>query len=131
MICLEPTDREKNCFDILMEAQMDVRGYLKEPLEQEEILSEMLLWFGLTERQLYMHRYIKYKRVYIFLLYEACFCNYKQIVELTKCRDELEVIQGIEKIKKIMRKDKYLLCDVCGIVERTKGLAHIKQSKKR
>ena len=81
----------------------------------------MLLWYKITERQLFSFRYIKVKRLYMFLLYEACFWDYERIAETTKCRNELEVIQGIEKIKAAMRKDINLLADVGGIVDRMKA----------
>ena len=56
----------------------------------------------------------------MFLLYEVCFLDYEKITEIAKCRNELEVIQGIEKIKTSMRKDIKLLTDVARILERMK-----------
>lgn len=125
MKCLEPTDKVKTCLEILMDAQMDVRGYLTEPLKPERLLKEVLFWYKITERQLFLFRYIKVKRLYMFLLHEACFLDYPQIAEITKCKNELEVIQGIEKIKVAMRKDINLLANVGGIVDRMKAYSEM------
>lgn len=121
MKCLEPTDKVKTCLEILMDARMNVRGYLTKPLKQEALLKEVLFWYKITERQLFSFRYIKVKRLYMFLLYEACFLDYEKIAEITKCRNELEVILGIEKIKAAMRKDINLLANAGGIVDRMKA----------
>ncbi len=125
MKCLEPTDKVKTCLEILLDAQMDVRGYLTEPFKPEGLLKEVLFWYKITEQQLFSFRHIKVKRLYMFLLYEACFLDYERIAEMTKCRNELEVIQGIEKIKAAMRKDINLLADVGGIVDRMKAYSEM------
>jgi len=125
MKCLEPTDKVKTCLEILLDAQMDVRGYLTKPMKPESLLKEVLFWYKLTERQLFSFKYIKVKRLYMFLLYEACFLDYPKIAEITKCKNELEVIQGIEKIKVAMRKDINLLANVGGIVDRMKAYSEM------
>lgn len=122
---LESNDKVKTCLDILLDIQMNVRGYLSKPLEPKELLKEVLLWYKITERQLFSFRYIKIKRVYMFLLYEACFLEYGEIAEMTNCKDESEVIRGIEKIEIAMRKDINLLADVGGIVDRMKAFVEI------
>ena len=121
MKCLEPTDKTKTCLDILLEAQTDVSGYFKAPQKPEEVLQEILHQYGITETQLYQFRYIKVKRLYMFLLHEVSSSNYEKIAELTKCRNELEVIHGIEKIKAAMRKDSALLAKAGEIVDRLKA----------
>lgn len=121
MKCLEPTDKVKTCHEILLNAQMYMRGYLTESMKPERLLKEMLSWYKITERQLLSFRYIKVKSLYMFLLHEVCFLDYEKIVEIVKCRNELEVIQGIEKVKAAMRKDKNLLADARGIVDRVKA----------
>lgn len=123
MKSLEPTDKPKTCIDILKEAQMNVRGYLTEPLPPELVLKEILSWYKITERQLYQFRYIKVKRLYMFLLQEACFLDSKKIAEMTRCSSELQVIQAIVKIKETMKKDSVLLANAGGIVERAKAFA--------
>ena len=123
MKSLEPTDKPKTCIDILKEAQMNVRSYLTKPLQPELVLKEVLSWYKITEQQLYQFRYIKVKRLYMFLLQEACFLEYKEIAEKTRCSNELQVIQAIEKIKETMKKDSVLLANVGGIVERAKAFA--------
>ncbi len=125
MKCLEPTDKVKTCLEILLDAQMDVRGYLTEPLKPEELLKEVLFWYKITERQLFSLRYIKVKRLYMFLLYEACFLDYKKVAEMARCKNELEAIHGIEKIKAAMRKDINLLANAGGIVDRMKAYSEI------
>lgn len=122
---LEPNDKVKTCLEILLDAQMNVRGYLEKPLDSEELLKEVLLWYKITERQLFSIRYIKVKRVYMFLLYEACFLEYEEIAEMTNCKNKLEVIRGIEKIEATMRKDIKLLADVGGIVDRMKAFSEM------
>lgn len=117
---LEPTDKVKTCHEILQDAQMDIRGNLTESMKPERLLKEMLSWYKITERQLLSFRYVKVRRLYMFLLREVCFLDYEKIAEIVKCRNELEVIQGIEKIKTTMRKDKKLLADARGIVDRVK-----------
>ena len=99
---------------------MDGRGYLKESMKPESLLKEMLSWYKITERQLLSFRYIKVKRLYMFLLHEVCFLDYEKIAEIVKCRNEPEVIRGIEQIKTTMRKDKKLLAAARGIVDRVK-----------
>lgn len=121
MKCLEPTDKVKSCYEILLDVQMDVKGYLTEPMKPDWLLKEILLWYKITERQLFSFRYIKVKRLYMFLLHEACFLDYEKIAEIVKCRNEPEVIQEIEKVKAAMRKDKNLLADARGIVDRVKA----------
>lgn len=130
MKSLEPTDKRKNCMDILLDAQMDIRSYLTEPLDQEKLLEEVLRWYKITEQQLYQFRYAKIRRLYMFLLHEACFWNYEKIAEATKCKNELEVIQHIEKIKAAMRKDKILLANAGGIVERLKSYSELYPEEK-
>lgn len=120
MKTLEPADKMKTCLDILIDAQMDVQSCFTSPLEPERVLREVLLLYEITEQQLFRFGYIKVKRVYMFLLYEACFLDYEKITEIAKCRNKLEVIHGIEKIKTSMRKDIKLLSDVARIVERMK-----------
>lgn len=117
---LEPTDKIKTCLDILIDVQMDIQSCFTSPLKPERVLHEVLLLYEITEQQLFRFWYIKVKRVYMFLLYEVCFLDYEKITEIAKCRNELEVIQGIEKIKTSMRKDIKLLTDVARIVERMK-----------
>lgn len=130
MKSLKPTDKRKNCMDILLDAQMDIRSYLTEPLDQEKLLEEVLRWYKITKQQLYQFRYAKIRRLYMFLLYEACFWNYEKIAEATKCKNELEVIQHIEKIKAAMRKDKILLANAGGIVERLKSYSELYPEEK-
>ena len=130
MRLLEPTDKPKTCIDILKEAQMNVRGYLTKPLQSELVLKEVLSWYKITEQQLYQFRYIKVKRLYMFLLQEACFLESKEIAEKTRCSNELQVIQAIEKIKEIMKKDSVLLANVGGIVERAKAFAEMYPEEK-
>lgn len=125
MKCLEPTDKVKTSYDILMDAQMDLRRYIQKPIKSVEVLHEVLQWYHITEEQLFLYRNNQIKRVYMFLLHEVSFLNYEEIVEIVKCKNESEVIQGIEKIKERMRKDRYLLYEVAGIVERLKSLAEI------
>lgn len=127
MKSLEPTDKPKMCIDILKEAQMNVRSYLTKPLQPELVLKEVLSWYKITEQQLFRLRYIKVKRLYMFLLQEACFLDYKKIAEMTRCYNELQVIQAIEKIKETMKKDSVLLANVGGIVERAKAFAEIEE----
>lgn len=125
MKCLEPTDKVKTSYDILMDAQIDLRRYIQKPIKSVEVLHEVLQWYHITEEQLFLYRNNQIKRVYMFLLHEVSFLNYEEIVEIVKCKNESEVIQGIEKIKERMRKDRYLLYEVAGIVERLKSLAEI------
>ncbi|MBE5879091.1 MAG: hypothetical protein E7288_03830 [Lachnospiraceae bacterium] len=125
MKCLEPTDKKKACIHILLDAQMDVRGYLSKPFKQEELLKEVLFWYKITEKQLFSFRYVKVKRVYMFLLYGACFMEYAEIAKKTKCRDEAETIREIEKAKAAMRKDKMMMANVSGIVDRMKAFAEM------
>ena len=122
---LEPNDKVKTYLEILLDAQMNVRGYLEKPLDPKELLKEVLLWYKITERQLFSFRYIKVKRVYMFLLYEACLLEYEEIAEMTNCKNELEVIREIEKIEAAMRKDIELLADVGGIVDRMKAFSEM------
>jgi len=122
---LEPNDKIKTCLEILLDAEMNVRGYLEKPLDPKELLKEVLLWYKITERQLFSFRYIKVKRVYMFLLYETCLLEYAEIAEMTNCKNELEVIRGIEKIEAAMRKDIDLLADVGGIVDRMKAFSEM------
>jgi len=130
MRLLEPTDKPKTCIDILKEAQMNVRSCLTKPLKPELVLKEVLSWYKITEQQLYQFRYIKVKRLYMFLLQEACFLEYKEIAEKTRCSNELQVIQAIEKIKETMKKDGALLANVGGIVERAKAFAEMYPEEK-
>lgn len=130
MRLLEPTDKPKTCIDILKEAQMNVRGYLTKPLQPELVQKEVLSWYKITEQQLYQFRYIKIRRLYMFLLQEACFLESKEIAEKTRCSNELQVIQAIEKIKEIMKKDSVLLANVGGIVERAKAFAEMYPEEK-
>lgn len=130
MRSLEPTDRAKNCMDILIDAQMDIRSYLTEPLDQGKLLEEVLRWYKITEQQLYQFRYAKVKRLYMFLLHEACFWNYEKIAKATNCKNEFEVIQHIKKIKATMRKDKILLANAGGIVERLKSYSELYPEEK-
>lgn len=118
---LEPTDKVKTCHEILQDAQMDIRGNLTESMKPERLLKEMLSWYKITERQLLSFRYIKVKRLYMFLLHEVCFLDYEKIAEIVKCRNEPEVIREIEQIKTTMRKDKKLLAAARGIVDRVKA----------
>lgn len=122
---LKPTDKVKTCLEILLDAQMDVRGYLMEPLNPERLLKEVLFWYKITERQLFSFKYIKVKRLYMFLLHEACFMDYEKIAEMMKCKNEIEVVKGIEKIKEVMRKDKILLANAGGIVDRMKAFSEM------
>jgi len=130
MKSLEPTDKAKNCMDILIDAQMDIRSYLTEPLEPGRLLEEVLRWYKITEQKLYHFRYIKVRRLYMFLLHEACFWNYEKIAEETKCKNELVAIQHIEKIKEAMRKDRILLAEAGGIVERLKSYSELYPEEK-
>ncbi len=125
MNCLEPTDKVKTCLEILLDAQMNVRGYLTEPFKPERLLKEVLFWYKITERQLFSFRYIKVRRLYMFLLHEACFLDYGKIAQIAKCRNELEVVRDIDKIKAAMRKDINLLADAGGIVDRIKAHSEI------
>jgi len=115
---LEPLDKAKTCSDILIDARINVRNYIASPMEPKRILHEVLYCYKITERQLFKLRHIKAKRVYMFLLYEACFLDYGEIADKAKCHNELEVILGIEKIKVAMRKDRSLLANVGGIVDK-------------
>ena len=101
MRLLEPTDKTKTCIDILKEAQMNVRSNLTEPIQPELVLKEILSCYRITEQQLYRLRYIKVKRLYMFLLQEASFLDSEKIAEMTGCSSELQVIQAIERIKKL------------------------------
>ena len=130
MKSLEPTDKSKTCIDILNEAQMNVRSYLTKPLQPELVLKEVLSWYKITEQQLFRFRYIKVKRLYMFLLQEACFLDYTKIAEMTRCNNELQVIQSIEKIKETMKKERILLANVGGIVERAKAFAEMYPEEK-
>ena len=130
MKLLEPTDKPKTCIDILKEAQMNVRSYLTKPLQPELVLKEVLFWYKITDQQLYQFRYIKVKRLYMFLLQEACFLESKEIAEKTRCSNESQVIQAIEKIKEIMKKDSVLLANVGGIVDRAKAFAEMYPEEK-
>lgn len=125
MKSLEPTDKPKPCIDVLKEVQMNVRCYLTKPLQPELVLKEVLSWYKITEQQLYQFSYIKVKRLYMFLLHEACYLEYKRIAEITNCSSELQVIQAIDKIKGTMKKDNILLANVGGIVERAKAFAEM------
>jgi len=125
MKCLEPTDKVKTCYDIFVDAQMDVRGYFKSPIKQERVLLEILRWYEITEKQLYQLKYLKVKRLYMFLLHEISFLDYEKIAKLTNCRYELQVVQGIEKIRAVMRKDKDLLLTVGGIIDRLKAYSEL------
>ena len=122
---LEPNDKVRACIDILLDAQMDVRGYVKQPLTPKLVLEEVLFWYKIKEKQLFSFRYAKVKRIYMFLLYEACFLEYEEIAEMTNCKNEFEVIREIDKIKAAMRKDLNLLADVGGIVDRAKAISEI------
>ena len=55
---------------------------------------------------------------------------YKEIAEKTRCSNELQVIQAIEKIKEIIKKDSVLLANVGGIVERAKAFAEMYPEEK-
>lgn len=129
MKSLESTDKPKPCIDVLKEAQMNIRSYLAKPLQPELILKEVLSWYKITEQQLYQFKYIKVKRLYMFLLHEACSLEYKKIADITNCSSELQVIQAIDKIKETMKKDNILLANVGDIVERAKVFAemHLEQ----
>lgn len=117
MNTLGPTDKRKTSLDILIDAQMDIRSLFPSPLEPERVLQEVLHWYKISERHLYQLRYIKVKRLYMFLLQEVSSLDYVQIAKLTKCRTEIEVIDGIDKIKAAMRKDQVLLANAKGIVD--------------
>lgn len=125
MKCLEPTDKVKTNYDILIDAQMELRGYIQKPIKSVEVLHEVLQWYHITEEQLLLYRNNQIKRVCMFLLHEVSFLNYEEIVKIIQCKNESEVIQGIEKIKEKMRRDRYLLYEIAGIVERLKSLAEI------
>lgn len=122
---LEPTDKAKSCIDILRDAQLDVCSCLTNPLHPESVLYEVLYCYKITEQQLFQFRYIKIRRLYQFLLHEACLLDYKKIAEMTRCSNELQVVQAINKITESMKIDSVLLANAVGIVERTKVFAEI------
>lgn len=130
MKSLESTDKPKTCIDILKEAQINVRSYLIKPLQPELVLKEVLSWYKITEQQLYQFRYFKVRKLYMFLLQEACFLESKEIAEKTRCSNELQVIQVIEKIKETMKKDSVLLANVGGIVERVRAFVEMYPEEK-
>lgn len=125
MKSLEPTDKRKTCVDILQGVQMNVRNYLEKPLKPEVVLHEVLAWYKITEQQLFQFRHIKEKRLFMFLLHEACNLHYEKIAETAKCKSELQVIHEIEKIKEAMKKDRIMLANMGGIVERAKALTEM------
>ena len=122
---LEPTDKEKSCIDILRDAQLDVCSCLINPLHPERVLYEVLYCYKITEQQLFQFRYTKIRRLYQFLLYEACLLDYKKIAEMTRCSNELQVVQAIDKITETMKKDSVLLANAVAIVERAKVFVEI------
>lgn len=125
MKCLKPIDEAKTSYDILMDAQMNIREYFEKPIKSKYVLKEILGWYHITEEKLFLYRYNRIKRVYMFLLHEVSFLDYGEISKIVNLKRELEVIYGIEKIKADIRKDIDLSADIVAIVERLKSYSEV------
>ena len=52
----------KTNYDILIDAQMELRGYIQNPIKSVEVLHEVLQWYHITEEQLLLYRNNQIKR---------------------------------------------------------------------
>lgn len=124
MKCLIPTDKKKSAEDILLEAVLNIRAGIPEPVAYEKIINVVLEWYGVDLTYFSSNRrklgLSKEQRVCMYLLHEIGRLEYDQIAKIMERKDSVSVVYDIDRITRGMKKNEKLRIEILEIAEKLK-----------
>lgn len=123
MKCLIPADKKKSAEDVLLDAVLNIRARIPEPVPCERILKVVLERYGVDWACLASRRKYglsKEQRVYMYLLHEIGRLEYDQIAKIMGRKDYISVVYGIDRITRGMKKNEKLRIEILEIAEKLK-----------
>ncbi len=124
MKSLKPTDKKKSKLDILVDAEMNIRARMTEPVKYEKILKAVSEWYEVDwmswTNDCKKNVLTKEQRVCIYLMYELSNLESDEIAKVMGQKDSINVIRSTERTIADMRRDEKLRKEVLEIVEKMK-----------
>lgn len=124
MKCLIPTDKKKSAEDVLMDAVLNIRAGIPEPVAYEKIINVVLEWYDVEWTCLSSNRkklgLRKEQCVCMYLLYEIGRIEYNQIAKIMGRKDSVSIIYDIDRITRSMKKNEKLRIEILEIAEKLK-----------
>ena len=124
MKCLTPTDKKKTEIKILLDAVLNIRLGVTEPVPYERVLRNVAKWYGVDRLCLIGIRrtfgLVKERRICMYLMHQLSNLEYEEIAAIMGKKNSISVVHGINKIVAAMKKEEKLRNEVLGIVEKIK-----------
>jgi len=122
--CLIPTDKKKSAEDIVLEAVLNIRAGIPEPVAYEKIINVVIEWYDVDWTCLSSNRkkfgLSKVQSVCMYLLHEIGRLEYDQIAKIMGRKDYISVVYGIDIITRGVKKNEKLRIEIWEIAKKLK-----------
>lgn len=116
---LIPTDRRKNAADILLDAILNIRAGMTEPIPYRKVLKVVHEWYG-GDWSCRKSGLEKEQRVAMYLMYELSGLEYDEIAVVMGQKNHAIVIRSVDRVAREAKNDEKLRGEILDIVEKLK-----------
>jgi len=113
------TDKKRSAEDILLDAVLNFKAGVTEPIPYEKLLEVVSDWYAvdLSCRKFGQE---KEQKVAMYLMHEFCNFGYDEIAVIMEKKNHMTVIHSIDSIERDIRKNKKLRNEILEIAEKLK-----------